>query len=56
MLRTEHLAFTPKNVFQPRGFGKTLFSQINSAENLCPFPALQETNPQQSIKAYLNTK
>lgn len=30
----------PKNVFQPRGFGKTLRGQINSAENLRPFPAL----------------
>lgn len=30
----------PKNVFQPRGFGKTQCGRINSAENLRPFPAL----------------
>lgn len=30
----------PKNVFQPRGFGKTHCGQINSDENLRPFPAL----------------
>lgn len=40
--RTEQkvLRSPPKNVFQPRGFGKTLRGQINSAENLRPFPAL----------------